>query len=80
MEETILRKWMMTAWVLLGALSAVLLAMEPAGAVFDDYNPSPRMRAMGGGAVAYWTAQGILDNIVSNVSGPSMYLNCMKIS
>jgi hypothetical protein len=52
MEETILRKWMMTAWVLLGALSAVLLAMEPAGAVFDDYNPSPRMRAMGGGACA----------------------------
>ncbi len=35
-------------------------------------------RALGGGAVAPWTAQGILDNIVSNVGGPGGYLNCMK--
>ena len=37
-----------------------------------------QFRALGGGAVAFWTAQGILDNIVANVGGPSRYLNCMK--
>ena len=37
-----------------------------------------QFRALGGGAVAFWTAQGVLDNIVANVGGPSRYLNCMK--
>ena len=46
MEEVILRKWMMTTWVPLCTLAALLLAAGPAGAVFDDYHPSPRMRAM----------------------------------
>jgi len=47
-----LRKWMTVAGVPLFVLLAILLALEPAGAVFDDYDPSPRMRAIGGGACA----------------------------
>jgi hypothetical protein len=52
MEEIILRKWMMLTRAPLWALAAVLLILGQAGAVFDDYDPSPRMRAMGGGACA----------------------------
>jgi hypothetical protein len=48
----ILRKWTTVAWVPLFALVVVFSALKPAEAVFDDHNPSPRMRAMGGGACA----------------------------
>lgn len=52
MEGKNLRKRMMLTRVPLWALAAVLLTLAPARAVFDDYDPSPRMRAMGGGACA----------------------------
>jgi hypothetical protein len=51
-EEMILRKRITAAWVPLFAALAILMSVEPAGAVFDDYGPSPRIQAMGGGCSA----------------------------
>jgi hypothetical protein len=47
-----LRKRITGGLLLFLVLPAVLLSAGPARAVFDDYGPSPRMHAMGGGCAA----------------------------
>lgn len=47
-----MRKMITGGLVPILVLALVLLVGGPAGAVFDDYGPSPRTRAMGGGCAA----------------------------
>jgi hypothetical protein len=51
-KETILKQRMKLGSIMLTALLGLLAAAWPAGAVFDDYSPSPRIRSMGGGCSA----------------------------
>ena len=52
MEELILRKLRTAGWLSILILLLTFLAQRPAGAVFENIDPSPRTRAMGGAFAA----------------------------